>query len=963
MDFPLLVGKRGTNTTPVNSRLRLGYVNPWSVRNKALEIADFIFEENLDLLALVETWLTGGVEDKVIEQDLIPNDYSMVQLPRTTGRGGGVALIFRNSLKIRRDTKPCAYETFECLKCSVHGTETAQICIIYRSPSNTSCRNFLDEFSDFLSNIACSLGHLILLGDFNFHVNKAEDLTAKRFIETVHGFGLVQLITEPTHRSGNTLDLIIVRESDNIVSSVHVKDCGFPDHHAIMMELQLERPKSGNRTVTYRKLKDLNHDALRECIQSSTLMSPATATLPIDDLVHAFNQELTTALNSVAPLKTKTISSRPESFWFTEDVREAKQSRRAAERKWRKSGLQIHRDIFICKKAQVNNLVAKAKTEYYRVQIEESKGNPKRLYQVVNRLTGRQKSKLLPESHCDEVLANKFATYFTEKIVLIQESIPSVSPESNSTQYPEVSQPLTEFAATSRNELKELIMKSNDKFCSVDPLPTTLLKEMLDELLPVIEMLINRSLREGHFPAPFKSAIVNPLLKKQNANQDELSNYRPVSNVAFISKVLEKVVAIQLRDHLKRNELDEPLQSAYRPQHSCETALIKVHNDIIRSLDERKVVILVLLDMSAAFDTMNHRSLLRVLECTGVSGIALQWFSSYLSNRTQSMLIRSSISDPHELKCGVPQGSVLGPLLFTIYTAGLGAIIRQHLVGYHFYADDSQIYVSTGPEKLEEAISALEACLRDVRTWLCGHGLKLNESKTELLVISSKHNAQQGQTVTIGESSIAQTHKARNLGVMMDVRATMEDHVNVMCRAAYAQLRAIKRLQPYLDQQSLETVVHAFVSSRLDFCNSLLAGINQRLLDKLQRVQNAAARIVSRTPKCDHITPVLKSLHWLPVTMRIQYKILVTVYKCLNDLAPKYLQNLLKVVVNPRALRSSHVLNLEIPRTNLNCANQAFSVIGPKLWNSLPNDIRMCKNLNTFKSLLKTHLFKKYFIH
>jgi hypothetical protein len=310
--------------------------------------------------------------------------------------------------------------------------------------------------------------------------------------------------------------------------------------------------------------------------------------------------------------------------------------------------------------------------------------------------------------------------------------------------------------------VKEVIMKSNNKYCSIDPLPTTIVKNMLDDLIPTITNIVNRSLHEGQFPNPFKTAVVNPILKKANADPEVLSNYRPVSNVAFISKILEKVVATQLRRHLQRNELEEPLQSAYRPQHSCETAILRVHNDIIRSLDERKVVLLVLLDMSAAFDTLNHHiSLLRTLKRLGVTGLALQWFSSYLQDRSQSVRIRSSTSEPQPLRWGVPQGSVLGPLLFTIYSAGLGAVIRHHLMNYHFYADDSQIYISTHPDQLQGALTALEDCLASVRNWLCGHQLKLNETKTEVLLISSKHNATKWQDVTvkIGDSSITQSSK------------------------------------------------------------------------------------------------------------------------------------------------------------------------------------------------------------
>lgn len=233
-DYPAAI------TRKCRQKVHMTYINPWSVCNKALEIADMIVDKEMDILAIAETWFTGDAQDRVVEQDLVPAGYSIAQHPRKTGRGGGVALIYRSSLKVK--WRPHMYDTFECLESSIYGSVMARICIIYRSPSSKGGKHFLEEFSDFLSSMICSQGNLILVGDFNYHVNDPSDSGAMKFQETLKSFNLEQLVTKPTHRSGNILDLVIAHEEQNMISSIDVMDYGFPDHYAVTMELHMEKP-------------------------------------------------------------------------------------------------------------------------------------------------------------------------------------------------------------------------------------------------------------------------------------------------------------------------------------------------------------------------------------------------------------------------------------------------------------------------------------------------------------------------------------------------------------------------------------------------------------------------------------------------------------------------------------------------------------------------------------------------
>ena len=475
---------------------------------------------------------------------------------------------------------------------------------------------------------------------------------------------------------------------------------------------------------------------------------------------------------------------------------------------------------------------------------------------------------------------------------------------------------------------------------------------------------MNSSLENGDFPDTLKTALVKPLLKKSSLNPDIFKHYRPVSNLSFLSKVIEKVLAKRLFQHMSDNRLHDVMQSAYKPAHSTETALLRVKNDILSAIDKKSGVFLALIDLSAAFDTVDHSILLSFLHDTiGIRGSALNWFKSYLSGRTHCVSIDNIMSELIEMLFGVPQGSVLGPFKFCIYTLPIGAIIRFHGLSYHIYADDTQVYLAFEVDDPQQALEKLNACLSDIRTWMIKNKLKINDDKTEFLIIASTNGhskISRDNKLKVGTALIPPSSSARNLGVIFDDHMNMEDHVTNICRSAHFHLRNIGAIRNFLTDDAAAQLVHSFITSRIDYCNSLLIGLPDTQIKRLQRIQNNAARIVSKVKKYDHISPVLHQLHWLPVNQRIVFKTLLLTYRILNGMAPEYLKDLLTLYKPPRSLRSAEQHQLVVPRTKTKTyGDRCFSVVAPKTWNTLPLEIRLSPSLTSFKKNLKTFLFNE----
>jgi hypothetical protein len=524
---------------------------------------------------------------------------------------------------------------------------------------------------------------------------------------------------------------------------------------------------------------------------------------------------------------------------------------------------------------------------------------------------------------------------------------------------------MSEFTPVTESEVVRVLRSMPSKSSPLDFVPTSLVKSCSGVFGHVIARLANLSFEHCTFPARFKAAQVTPLLKKHGLEESDPANYRPISNLNTFSKVLERLVLARIVPHVSSSPSFDVMQSAYRRRHSTETALLRITDDIYAGFSSHQSTILVALDQSAAFDCIDHRTLIDRLDRTfGVTGKALDWVRSYLQGRSTFVRWKQNSSNSFPLNTGVPQGSALGPLLFSLYIAPLSGVISSFGVHHHQYADDSQIYIAVSKADVSFNIGQLENCTAGVHEWLQNNGLQLNPKKSEAIQFTAtrgRNRVDDVATIRVSNAVIPPLESIRSLGVTLDRKLSFDQHVTNTCKSCYHHIRALRHVRQSLPDDVARTVACSLVGSRLDYCNSLFVGMTKSNFSKLQRVQNTLARTVLRRGKFEHITPALKELHWLPVEHRVTYKLATLTFTVKTTGQPAYLRELLPDYEPTRTLRSSSKHLLLQSETKSVLASRGFRHSAAAVWNNLPDSLRSCSNFDSFKRSLKTYIFNLAF--
>ena len=930
--------------------------NPCSLQNKVGDFTAQLEDGDIDAAAVVETWFTS--QHNSVTAAIRDKGYSITHFNREEKGGGGVALVYRSHFKVNT-TKTYTFETFECILVSLACSSSRQITfvVVYRF-CELFPTSFLTEFYDFIDSVFIHFKNFVILGDFNLHVNKCFNPSIVKFYDILSTFGFSQLVEGPTHKLGNTLDLIITNRDEIEIKDLKI-DFGDTksDHAKIFFNISIDIAAKSKKTITIQDFKNVNIDQFKEDLSAkvTSYMSNVNATASFKDALNGYNMLCDMCVRDHVQNKTVTITGTSRPKWMDSEFLESRRERRRLYKKWLRTRDDSVKLNFDNVRTKTEILSIEKRCQYLSKTIENCKNSHKELSRVSKNLMDQSASTTLPTYSSPSVMATKFNDYFIEKIENIRSSFDNEDgPCYGVNTYDGAT--MSRFHPITEEDLKKILLSKPIKTSKQDPIPATLLKQCVDELLPVLTHLVNLSLSQGLMDG-LKDSVITPILKKAGLDPEVLKNYRPVCNTLFLSKIIERVALAQMNEHMDTINAHTVNQSGYKAKHSCETLLLRVSNDILINLDIANYIIKLLLDLSAAFDTVDHDGLLDLLWFElGFRGEVFRWCAEFLCDRRQAVDIDGQRSSFTENKYGVPQGSVVGPFLFNIYVRNLIKLLEDRGFTIHGYADDHQILLPFQVNFQVAAIrSTLPLCMDLISGWMKKHFLKLNPSKSQVIVF----HPQAGDMVAFDHlllsdgSYIKISSQVYSLGVLMDSSLTYSPHITYSISQGYQLIRNISGIRKFLSRDHLRTLVNSIIVAKVDNCNSLLYGISAYDQDRLRKFQNSCARLIYGKRKRDHVTAILQELHWLPTEARVYFKLLCQVFKCLHDIAPAYLSELISI-------RRDDDLTLNIPRTRSKYGDRAFSCAGPRLWNALPSEIRLLSKFDTFKSKLKHLLFSSF---
>jgi hypothetical protein len=630
------------------------------------------------------------------------------------------------------------------------------------------------------------------------------------------------------------------------------------------------------------------------------------------------------------------------------------------------SGLERDRVAYRAACREANTEINKSRAAFYTSRLREVSGDQRSTWRVVKELLH---SKDRPPDYGVEdasTLCSGFAKFFVKKLEIIADTVrarlegaPAYHRLATTRACPPRPDELAEVTAY---EVVQLIHKLPSKSSPADCMPVSLLKLTADVMAPLIARLANLSFSSGVFPSALKIGRITPLLKKSGLDKTDMANYRPVTSLSTLSKLLEKLFLCRIRPHVIASGNFSDHQSAYRMGHSTETALLKVVNDAVMAACDKRATVLLSLDISAAFDTIDFNILLdRVSTDFGISGRAYSWLSSFITGRSQYVAVGKAKSAVFTNLSGVPQGSVLGPLLFAMYLSPVSNVVAAHSLNYHQYADDTQLYMAVKRiDGNSPTFGVVSDCADDVNRWFLENKMMLNPTKTEAILFGTRAHCEKVNTaggITVAGATVQFNDTIKLLGVKLDSHLLLDRHVTDVVSSCCYHTRALRHIRPLLTMDAAKTIACSVVAGRLDYCNALLSGTSAGNIDRLQRAQNALARVVCQAPWSASATELRRSLHWLPIRQRVVYKLAVLTFRTRSTGVPSYLASFIADYAPLRHLRSSDQLLLREMKISLTMATKVFSVSAPKIWNSLSYDCRSAPSINAFKSRLKTELF------
>ena len=648
--------------------------------------------------------------------------------------------------------------------------------------------------------------------------------------------------------------------------------------------------------------------------------------------------------------------------WITSQIKKLIIARDNLKRKAIITKLETDWDNYKKARNETNNLLRQTKKEYYSNKIATEKQDPKAAWKTINTLLGKQNQRTkvnelnlngIKLTSPDEI-SEGFNTFFSNIGPNLAEEIST--PGCHSKDF--LDKTNSEFAAFQSVTVSHVCLLlrelSGSKATGLDKISSKIIKIAAPLISDSLTYIFNQAITLCTFPHEWKIARVIPLFK--NGKRNMPGNYRPISVLPAISKIMERILYTQLYEYLSANNILSEHQFCFRKFHSTATALLDCTNDWYINMDRKLFNLVVFVDLKKPFDTVHHEILLQKLKLVGITGSAFLLLKSYLTGRTQRCEVNGSISGGNVVKCGVPQGSILGPLFFLLYINDLPACLSK--TKPRLFADDTNI--TEAGECLSDLEDAVNSDLEMLRKWLMANKLSLNVAKTEFQIIGTKQMLKKASVqqlkIHIQNIPIKQVFQCKTLGVTVDENLCWKSNTDNICKKISSGIYALKSIKEYVDQKTLVSVYNAIIQPYFSYCCEVWNIFGETQSTRLQKLHNRAARVIACVPNEVNQQTVLNILGWEPLKeQRVKAKAKI-MFKTLNNMGPNCLKELFtfkKEILN-RSLRNSSS-TIRLPKPNTNNMKKSFMYDGASIWNSLPKNIRESNSLSSFKRKIATY--------